>query len=73
MKKILTAMLALGLASSAIAQPSFRPQTRASLTAEPNAIALYQGTAPGSESATQKEVWSDVNSEFGSATLPRQR
>jgi acetyl esterase/lipase len=70
MKRILTCLLALGMVSSAMAQPSFAPK-RVPVTAEPNAIALYQGAAPGSEGATQKEVWSDVDSEIWIRNITR--
>jgi acetyl esterase/lipase len=63
MKKWIALLLALGLAVSVTAQPSFVPK-RAIAPAEPNAIPLYQGVAPGSEGATQKEVWTNVNGEL---------
>jgi acetyl esterase/lipase len=61
--KSIIAIAALALASGAMAQPSFAPK-RVPIAPEPNAIALYPGAAPGSEGATQKEVWSDVNNEI---------
>jgi acetyl esterase/lipase len=63
MKKLIAAIFALGLAVNMTAQPSFEPK-RAVAPAEPNAIPLYQGVAPGSENAKQKEVWSNVNGEL---------
>ena len=62
MKK-LTFVLALcgaALASAAQAQMPQMTMKRAVRPAEPTAIALYQGTAPGSETATQEEVWTET-------------
>lgn len=71
MKRIsLLIVTTLGLATAAMAQPSFVPK-RAAAPAEPNAIALYPGTAPGSEGATQKEVWSEVNGELWIRNITR--
>jgi acetyl esterase/lipase len=61
--KSIIASAGLVLATGVMAQPSFAPK-RVAIAAEPNAIALYSGTAPGSEGATQKEVWSNVNGEI---------
>jgi acetyl esterase/lipase len=52
-----TALLVTALAQPAIAQPALTMANIAT-PAEPNAIPLYKGRAPGSEAATQKEVWS---------------
>jgi acetyl esterase/lipase len=59
MKRSILAMVVFGLvvATPAAAQLMM---TRAVRPAEPNAIPLYQGVAPGSESATQTEVWSEA-------------
>jgi acetyl esterase/lipase len=58
--KILTLMMAAcgaTLASSALAQiPNMTMETTAR-PAEPTAIPLYKGVAPGSEAWTQQEVW----------------
>lgn len=46
-------------ASPALAQPMQLPQpVRIPAPAQPNAIPLYAGIAPGSEGASQQEVWS---------------
>lgn len=57
-------LLAIAVAASAAtAQPSAAPPpgmftfTRIAAPAEPNAIPLYKGTAPGSEGSKVKEVW----------------
>ena len=61
-------LFASAVATAAVAQmptPTFKRATR---PAEPTAIPLYQGTAPGSESATQQEVWTEA---FGGETWIR--
>jgi acetyl esterase/lipase len=59
--KIMTTLIILSLscASSAQAQMpmSFK---RAVRPAEPTAIPLYKGAAPGSEAATQQEIWTEA-------------
>lgn len=58
MKKL--ALLLALLPSIALAQPAGMPAPSfksMAATPEPNAIPLYTGTAPGSENATHKEVW----------------
>jgi acetyl esterase/lipase len=55
MKKLLIATSLM--ATPVLAQPALT-MTRAATPAEPDAIPLYRGVAPGSEAATQKEVWS---------------
>jgi acetyl esterase/lipase len=58
-RSILIAAISGGLlAAPASAQMPQLTVTRAAAPAEPTAIALYKGTAPGSEGSTQKEVWS---------------
>jgi acetyl esterase/lipase len=52
------AVVALGCISPALAQMPQLTITRIAAPAEPDAIRLYPGKAPGSERATQKEVWS---------------
>jgi acetyl esterase/lipase len=49
--------LAMAMTPSAQAQMPEVSMTRAPILPEPNAIPLYAGVAPGSEGATQKEVW----------------
>jgi acetyl esterase/lipase len=51
------AVLGMVLSSNAPAQPALTI-TNIPVEAEPSAIPLYQGIAPGSEAATQKEIWS---------------
>jgi acetyl esterase/lipase len=53
---IAAAVLGLALATSAHAQPA-PMMINIPTDAQANAIPLYQGVAPGSEAATQKEVW----------------
>lgn len=51
------AVLSIALTSPALAQmPEMRMETTAR-PAEPAAIPLYKGVAPGSEDAAQKEIW----------------
>ncbi len=59
MKKLIIAAGALGLfpGSGASAQMPNMTMERATRPAEPGAIPLYKGVAPGSEGATQQEVW----------------
>ncbi len=59
MNKLMIATSALSLltASSANAQMPGMTMETAPRPAEPNAIPLYKGVAPGSEGATQQEVW----------------
>jgi acetyl esterase/lipase len=59
MKSLNLAIALLGalLAPQATAQPAMT-MTNIATPAEPTAIPLYSGIAPGSETATQKEVWS---------------
>jgi acetyl esterase/lipase len=61
MKKSAQVAGLLGLALTTAA-PAQMPMTfkRIARPAEPTAIPLYQGVAPGSESATQTEVWTEV-------------
>jgi acetyl esterase/lipase len=55
--KLALAALALTVTSTGSAQmPSMSMETT-TRPAEPNAIPLYKGVAPGSEGATQQEVW----------------
>jgi acetyl esterase/lipase len=57
-KRLIATSLGTGLmATPVLAQPALT-MTRAAAPAEPDAIPLYRGVAPGSEAATQKEVWS---------------
>ena len=61
-------LFASAVATAAVGQmptPTFK---RAARPVEPTAIPLYQGTAPGSESATQQEVWTEA---FGGETWIR--
>ncbi len=57
--KIATLLFALAFAAPLAAQPAMTMK-RATAPAEPNAISLYQGPAPGSETAMQKEVWTEA-------------
>ncbi len=59
MKRLkLILVLAVAVTGSAVfAQMPGMTMTRAVRPAEPTAIPLYQGVAPGSEGATQQEVW----------------
>jgi acetyl esterase/lipase len=50
-------VMAGAFAQSAIAQPAMT-MTNIASPAEPTAIPLYNGIAPGSETASQQEVWS---------------
>jgi acetyl esterase/lipase len=54
---LVVALIGMTLCQPAIAQPAMT-MTNIATPAEPNAIPLYKGTAPGSENATQTEVWS---------------
>lgn len=49
-------LLLIGFTTPVIAQ-NFGKFTRMAAPATPNAIPLYDGAAPGSENASQKEVW----------------
>jgi acetyl esterase/lipase len=62
MNKLTLALALYGAALAAAAQAQMPQMTmkRAARPAEPTAIPLYQGTAPGSESATQQEVWTEA-------------
>ncbi len=53
------ALLAMNMADTASAQPALQ-MSNIPADPEPYAIALYAGTAPGSEAATQKEVWTNA-------------
>ncbi len=57
MKKTLLCAVALMLAGPVAAQAPQWTMTRTPTAAEPGAIPLYTGTAPGSVGAQQKEVW----------------
>lgn len=70
----LTLLLALGAAVAAAAAdqaappdqpalPKFPPFQRIAAPAEPEAIPLYPGVAPGSEGATQVELWDEIMGE----------
>ena len=54
------ALISAAFAASAQAQMPTMTMTRAVRPAEPTAIPLYQGAAPGSEGATQAEVWTEA-------------
>ncbi len=59
------AVAILTLTASAQAQMPGMTMKRAVRPPEPTAIPLYQGTAPGSEGATQQEIWTEaMGSEF---------
>jgi acetyl esterase/lipase len=55
--KVGLAVLSVALGTPAQAQMPSITMTRADRPAEPTAIPLYKGVAPGSEGATQQEVW----------------
>jgi acetyl esterase/lipase len=62
------ALLLLGAAAGVAgaqqpAAPQFPPFKRIAAPAEPEAIPLYQGVAPGSEGATQVELWDEIMGE----------
>lgn len=57
--KPLIGIFAIASAAVVVAQPVMEPK-RLVAPAEPDAIPLYKGAAPGSESAKQKEVWTEV-------------
>jgi acetyl esterase/lipase len=59
MKKLITTAGVLGLliGTGAVAQMPEMTMERAVRPAEPSAIPLYKGVAPGSEGATQQEIW----------------
>ena len=65
MKRLILAACLLGLAAPALAQtpPGFTPPRRIETQAEPDAIPLHAGTAPGSEGWTQQEVWTGMGNE----------
>ncbi len=64
MKKLALAItLAVLTPAPASAQMPQDMMKRVPATAEPNAIPLYKGAAPGSESAKHKEVWTDMRGE----------
>ncbi len=63
MKKMMLALAAPCLATTAFAQPAGWTPKRMTIQPEPNAIPLYQGAAPGFENAAQKEVWTNMNGE----------
>ena len=52
-----------GAASPTPPLPQFPPMKRITSPAEPGAIPLYASTAPGSEGATQVEVWDEIMGE----------
>jgi acetyl esterase/lipase len=62
-----TALLLVGTTTVAAGQtpqlPKFPPFKRIATPAEPGATALYEGTAPGSEGATQIEMWDEIMGE----------
>ncbi len=66
MRHFLLPLAALCLTTGAMAQsgpaapPAMPVPTRAVAPADPQAIPLYAGVAPGSEGATQKEVWTQM-------------
>jgi acetyl esterase/lipase len=62
MKKIamVIALLGVALAMPTTAQMPAMTFKRAVRPAEPSAIPLYKGVAPGSETATQAEVWTEA-------------
>jgi acetyl esterase/lipase len=55
--KLAIILMAGAITQPAIAQPAMT-MTNIEAPAEPTAIPLYKGIAPGSETASQKEVWS---------------
>jgi acetyl esterase/lipase len=59
MKTVTLALALIGVAttSTAMAQMPAFTATHMTKPAEPTAIPLYQGVAPGSEAATQQEAW----------------
>jgi acetyl esterase/lipase len=58
--KLAAALIGLALASVSHAQLPGMTMKRAVRPPEPNAIPLYKGVAPGSEGATQQEVWTEA-------------
>jgi acetyl esterase/lipase len=58
--KLALTLIGLMIASSGQAQMPGMTMKRAVRPAEPTAIPLYQGAAPGSETATQQEVWTEA-------------
>jgi acetyl esterase/lipase len=54
---LMVALIGMTLCQPAIAQPAMT-MTNIATPTEPTAIPLYKGAAPGSENATQSEVWS---------------
>jgi acetyl esterase/lipase len=62
MKKIALAFAALAFCTPVYAQLGFSPK-RMTIQPEPDAIPLYQGVAPGSETSDQKEIWTDMSGE----------
>jgi acetyl esterase/lipase len=62
MKKLTLAIALCGAALATLAEAQMPEMTmkRAVRPAEPSAIPLYQGPAPGSETATQTEVWTEA-------------
>jgi acetyl esterase/lipase len=64
----LVAALLLAASSALAADPSpqlphYPPPHRIATPAEPGAIRLYQGAAPGSEGAAQSEIWDEIMGE----------
>lgn len=53
-------LLSVALATSALAQMPGMAMKRGAHPPEPTAIPLYQVAAPGTESATQQEVWTEA-------------
>jgi acetyl esterase/lipase len=64
MRSIILSLSLVGLTTSfsapSHAQMPGMTMTRAVRPAEPTAIPLYKGSAPGSETATQQEVWTEA-------------
>jgi hypothetical protein len=64
MRSLVTLILGIALAPVAWpAQPTDFQFTRIDSPAEPNAIPLYSGVAPGSESHKQTEIWDRIMGE----------
>ena len=60
---VLLGVTALNSAAIAQTPPGFVPPKRIAIQPEPNAIPLYSGAAPGSETWKQKEVWTGMGNQ----------
>jgi acetyl esterase/lipase len=71
MRAIIIVLIALAVTSNPAFAQGFGRMIRVSAPETPNAIPLYSGAAPGSEHATQKEVWTQNGWEIWARNVVR--